>query len=98
MSKTKDIREKFEAAILDVLAGRIVTDKDGEVVFGEDGRPLIVRPPAADLSVVRAYLKDQEGDGKGDVPQTGAPQGKLAEFAKRKGLSLPFAPGPETAQ
>jgi hypothetical protein len=87
--KTNTIREKFEETLVDVLRGRPVVDKDGACVTHEDGTPVLERPQASDLSVVRAYLKDrsepkQPEDPK--VPQTGEPTGVLAAYAARKGV------------
>lgn len=94
MSKTQDIREKFEAALVDVLRGRPAIDKDGVCLTHEDGTPVLERAGASDLAVVRAYLKDQApvGDPKQpQLPQTGEASTLLKSFAEKKGLTLPFA-------
>jgi hypothetical protein len=95
--KAKDIRDKFEANLLDVLRGRPAIDKDGVCVTHEDGTPVLERAAASDLAVVRAYLKDLEPKQPEvpKVPQTGEPAGVLAGYAKRQGL--PFG-GNQTKQ
>ncbi|PPE71487.1 hypothetical protein IS481_12115 [Caldimonas thermodepolymerans] len=91
-TKIQVIRERFEETLVDILRGRPVIDKDGVLATREDGTPLIERPQAADLNVVRAYLKDSNGsqDGK-ELPKTGEPQGILKSFLEHKGRALPFA-------
>ena len=70
MTKTNTIRELFEDTLVDVLKGRVKTDKEGEPILTEDGRAAVERPAAADLSVVRAYLKDQEQPKGAELPKT----------------------------
>jgi hypothetical protein len=94
MSKTKEIRDAFEAALVAGLKGDALTDKDGEPVTTKDGEIVRVAPQAQLLSVVRAYLKDQE-DGSAKqppVPQPGKPTGVLAEYLAKNGSGLPFGP------
>lgn len=43
-----------------ILEGVPLTDKDGNAVLKEDGQPWLVPPSAAHLTVIRAFLKDNE--------------------------------------
>lgn len=91
-TKQETIRRLFEEALVDVLQGRPLLDKDGEPLLTEDGRVAIARPGAADLAVVRAFIKDQVEKQPSDPksPQPGRPTGALAEFMERNGGKLPF--------
>lgn len=98
MSQVENIRAKFEQALVETLEGRPVTSKDGTVIV-EDGKVVRDPPSAADLAVIRAYLKDTEKpkDDK-SLPKTGEAQGVLADYMRRNKGKLPFAPSPDTPQ
>lgn len=93
MNKTQDIRGRFELALVEGLKGVPVITDEGVPVLREDGTAAVVPPPAQFLSVVRAYLKDQDDgtDKRPPVPQPGEPKGALADFLSKNGGKLPFA-------
>lgn len=43
-----------------ILEGVPLLDKEGSAVLKEDGQPWLVPPSAAHLTVIRAFLKDNE--------------------------------------
>lgn len=95
MTDTKTIRESFEQNLVDVLQGRPLLDKTGAPLLLEDGRVAVVRASAADLSVVRAYLKDLEDEAaKPKTPQTGQAKGVLKDFLESR-PGLPFGSRPQ---
>ncbi|MHC0508797.1 hypothetical protein [Achromobacter aegrifaciens] len=85
------IRQAFEAALIKGLNGQPLTNKDGAIT-NADGAVLMGAPEASFLSVVRAYLKDLENEGKGKAPQQGKPTALMDSFMKtRAGKALPYA-------
>lgn len=92
-SNEPTIRAAFEECLIEGMKGAPLTNKEGALVTTPDGEIVKTAPEASFLSVVRAYLKDLLGDGKPKAPQTGKPQGILAEYAASK--KLPFGVRPQ---
>jgi hypothetical protein len=73
--------EALDEVLLDVIRnGRIVLDKHGDPVLGDDGKPMRVPPSAADLSVVVRRLHSL------GISRLARPGGSAEELAREVGL------------
>lgn len=99
MSKADDIRKEFEARLLEGLQQYPLLNKGGEPILDEEGRGMVVPPPAPFMAVARAYLKDKQEaqPASTGIPIQGTPS-KLLEDLQKRGKALPFAPTTDTQQ
>jgi hypothetical protein len=94
MNKREQIRLAFETALCEILSGAPVLDKEDNPLQRPDGTAVLATPTAADLGVIRAYLKDTEPPVRKEQPEApkpGIPGDVLREYLAKNTSKLPFA-------